>query len=202
MLRMLKILAVLSSLAVAATASAAADAKSDAAAQKKKAPAKKPTFESSATATATATVDSVDMKKRTLTYHTPDGGLETIEVGKAVKNLGKVKPGDLVTVTYHEYTRLAVYPADAVLPDDVAAVEEARSKEGEEPAGVAGAHVTLKATVEKIDKKTGAVTLKNSAGETRTVKARNKKNLQNVEVGDQVVLTREKAVAASVHTPK
>lgn len=200
MVRTLKIVAALSCLALAVPASPASDAKSDTS-SKKKTSAKKPSFESSATATATATVDSVDAKNRTVTFHTPEGDLETVQVGEKVKNLGQVKPGDLLTITYHELTRVKVYPAGAALPESAASSGTASAQEGEKPAGVKSAHVSMTATVEKVDKKTGQVTLKGQNGQTRTLTARNKKNLENVEVGDQVVLTREKAVAASVHSP-
>ncbi|HET6412964.1 MAG TPA: hypothetical protein VFG53_12980 [Anaeromyxobacter sp.] len=202
MLRRLEVLAVLSPLFLALPALASSDAKSDTTAQKTSSSTKKPSFESSATATATVTVDSVDLKKRTITFHTPSGELETVEVGKKVKNLDRVKPGDELTVTYREYSRLSVYPAGAVLPQTEAGEGMATASQGEKPATVAGAHFTMTATVEKLDKKTGKVTLKGENGETRTLTARNKKNLQNVEVGDQVVLTHEKAIAASVKTPK
>jgi len=202
MTRKLLILAALSVFSLAVAPAAASDSKADPTAPKKTSPTKKPSFESSATITATATVDSVDLKKRTVTFHTPDAELETVEVGDRVKNLKQVKPGDLLTVTYHEYTRLKVYPAGATLPEAAAGAGMASAKEGEKPAAVAGAHVTLTATVVTLDKKTGQVTLKGQNGETRTLTARNKANLKNVEVGDEVVLTREKAVAASVKAAK
>jgi len=207
MARKLQILAALSALALA-TSSYAADTAAPAAtkpakaAAKKPAAKKKPRFEASKSATATATVDSVDTKKRTVTVHTTDGELQTIEVGSKVKNLEQVKPGDTLTIAYSEYTRVKVYPAGAKLPASGVEAGMASAKPGEKPAGAAGAHVTLTATVEKVDKATGEVTLKGMSGETRTVTARNKKNLENVEVGDQVVVTHEKSVAASVEAPK
>ncbi len=201
MLRTVTIVAALASLALAVPTARASDAKSDAASHKK-ASGKKPTFESSATMTATGTVDSVDTKKRTVTFHTPGGDLETVQVGQRVKNLGQVKPGDQLTLTVHEYSRVKVYPAGAAIPESAASAGVVSAKEGEKPAGVADVSVVLSATVEKIDRKTGKVTLKMQDGETRVITARNKKNLENVVVGDQVVLTREKAVAAYVTAPQ
>jgi Cu/Ag efflux protein CusF len=205
MARKLQILAILSALSLVASAQAADTQKAPEAkpaATKKPATKKKPSFEASKSATATATVDSVDLKKRIVTVHTTDGDLQTIEVGSKVKNLDQVKPGDTLSIAYSEYTRVKVYPAGAKLPASGVEAGMASAKPGEKPAGAAGAHVTLTATVEKIDKKTGEVTLKGMSGETRTVTARNKKNLENVEVGDQVVVTHEKSVAASVEAPK
>jgi Cu/Ag efflux protein CusF len=180
----------------------AAEPKSGEAEATKGASAKKPTFESSTTTTATATVESVDMKKRTVTFHTPEGELETVDVGDRVKNLAQVKPGDLLTVTYREFSRVKVYPHGAAIPETGTGSAEAAAPQGEKPAGGEAEHTVMAATVEKLDKKTGEVTLKGEKGKTWTMHARNKKNLENVEVGDQVVLTHERAVAASVEKPK
>ncbi len=194
----LKFLVALSALSLVNAVSAADDQSTHQATSERS--AKKPSFESSATATATATVDSVDQKKRTVTFHTPEGELETVAVGDNVKNLDQVKPGDNLTIHYYEYTRVKVYPAGATIPKSAAESGTASAAKGEKPAGSEAAHVTQHATVEKLDKKTGKVTLKGESGETRTITARNKANLKNVEVGDQVVLTREKAIAASVQS--
>ncbi len=202
MTRKLRMLAALSALALGLPALASDVKKEPSTTAKKTAPAKKPVFESSATIIATATIDSVDQKARTVTFHTPEGGLETVEVGSHVKNLKQVKPGDVLDITYHVYTKLQVYPASAVVPASDVEAAAAGAKEGEKPAGAAGARVTLSGTIEKLDKKTGKVTIKGDGGESRVLTARNKANLKNVEVGDKVVLTHEKAVAASVRTPK
>jgi hypothetical protein len=197
--RKLQILVALSALALA-TAASAADVKSGSATAAKPA-AKKPSFESSATATATSTVDSVDVKKRTVTFHTPDGDLETVAVGDKVKNLDQVKPGDTLTIRYRETTRVKVFPAGAELPEAEEGTGSSSAAQGEMPSGAQASRVTMTATVEKLDKKTGKVRLKGQDGKTRNITAKNKDNLKNVEVGDQVVLTREKAVAVSVKPP-
>jgi hypothetical protein len=200
MVRKLQTLIGLSALLLAHAASGA-DAPSKHQQTSAKAAGKKPSFEASTMATATSTVDSVDKKKRTVTFHTASGELETVSVGDKVKNLDQVKPGDTLTIEYHEYTRVQVFPAGAQLPETAAQAGGSQAAEGQQPAASKVSHVTLVATVEKLDKKTGQVTLKGQDGETRTVTAKNKANLKNVEVGDQLVVTRERAVAASVAKP-
>ena len=49
--------------------------------------------------------------------------------------------------------------------------------------------MTVTATVEAIDAKVPSVTLKGPEGKVVEVKIRNRKNLENVKVGDQVVIT-------------
>jgi len=56
--------------------------------------------------------------------------------------------------------------------------------------------------VEAINKKKQTVTLKGPEGKTRVVKVENPKNLVNVKVGDDVVITLTEAVGISVEGVK
>ena len=56
----------------------------------------------------------------------------------------------------------------------------------------------MTATVEAIDSKVPSVTLKGPEGKVVEVKIRNRENLENVKVGDQVVITYTEALAISV----
>ncbi len=78
----------------------------------------------------------------------------------------------------------------------------ATAKPGEKPAGVAISQKTITATVEAIDTKKPSVTLKGPEGNLVTVKVKNPKHLENVKVGDQVVITYTEALAISVHKAK
>ena len=73
---------------------------------------------------------------------------------------------------------------------------------GDKPAGVGARQVTLVANVEKIDAKSQLVTLRGKSGNTRVVKVRDPKNLQNLKVGDQVVATYTEALAVAVKPVK
>ena len=53
-----------------------------------------------------------------------------------------------------------------------------------------------------IDKKKPSVTLKNSDGKSLTVKVEDRKALENVVVGDEVVITYSEALALSVEKAK
>jgi DNA-binding beta-propeller fold protein YncE len=72
------------------------------------------------------------------------------------------------------------------------------AKPGEKPAGAAATQVNMTATIEAIDQATGTVTLKGPQGNSRTIKARDPKNLQKVQVGDLVDITYTEAVAVRV----
>jgi plasmid maintenance system killer protein len=62
--------------------------------------------------------------------------------------------------------------------------------------------VTVTATIEAIDAKKNRVTLKGPEGKTQEIKVKDPKNLVNVKVGDQVVLTYTEALAISVEPAK
>jgi hypothetical protein len=76
------------------------------------------------------------------------------------------------------------------------------AKKGAKPAGIMGSQSTLTATVEALDLKAHTATLKGPDGKSVTVKAQDPKNLENVKVGDEVVITYTEALAISVEKPK
>jgi outer membrane protein OmpA-like peptidoglycan-associated protein len=112
-------------------------------------------------------------------------------------NLPQVKVGDEVVVKYNESILVEVKKPGTM---EAAQVKESliRAKPGEKPGGVAAKEVTVTATVEKIDKEKMIATLKGPEGKLVDVKVQNPKNLENVNVGDQVVITYLEALAISV----
>ena len=122
----------------------------------------------------------------------------TIEVGEEVKNLPQVEVGDLVTVEYLETVAIKVFAEGEVEPGATAAAAVASAEAGQKPAGVAMEEVVVVTTVEAIDKEQHLVTLKSAEGKSKTVKARNPENLENVQVGDKVMITYTTAMGISV----
>ena len=148
-----------------------------------------------------ATVQAIDLPKRVVTLKGSKGDIFDLKVGEEAKNLPQVKVGDLVTVQYYESLAFQVTKAGQ------ASVESAgsgvvRAKPGEKPGGVAANQVTVTASIEAIDAKNKYVTLKGPEGKTMEVKVQDPKNLKNVKVGDQVVLTYTEALAVSVEPAK
>lgn len=78
----------------------------------------------------------------------------------------------------------------------------ATAKPGEKPAGVVANQVTVTTTLEAIDPKKAYVILQGPEGNSVKVKVQDPKNLKNVKVGDQVVITYTEAFAISVDKPK
>jgi len=160
---------------------------------------KKPSVKKERTTSATATVEAIDLDKRLVTLKGPKGNLFEITAGPSVINLPQVKVGDLVDITYYESLAVKVFkPGEMTMGNTAALAAERLAKPGEKPAGVAGAVVTITATVEAIDAKKPSVTLKMTDGKTKEVKIQNKKNLKNVKVGDEVMITATEALAIEV----
>jgi ribosomal 50S subunit-recycling heat shock protein len=168
----------------------------------KKEPAKKPSIRKEQTISETATVEAVDLTTRVLTLKGSKGNVFDLKAGEEVRNLPQVKVGDQVKVKFYQSLAVDVMAAGKAPGGVQEAVVMDRAKLGDKPGGMIGSQVTMTATVEAIDKKNQTVTLKGPEGRTKVVKVQNPKNLKNVKVGDEVVITLTEAVAISVEEMK
>ena len=168
----------------------------------KNAQAKKPSVTKERTTKVTATVDAIDLEKRIVTLKGPKGNLFDVKVAEQAKNLPQVKVGDLVTVEYYESLAVNVFKKGEAPRTEGAAEGVLTAKPGEKPGGVAVSQVTVTATVEALDKKKQTATLKGSEGKSVTVKVKDPKNMKNVKVGDEVVITYSEILAISVKPAK
>jgi Cu/Ag efflux protein CusF len=148
--------------------------------------------------TVKATVEDVDVAKRLVTLKDENGKLTTLKVGEEVRNLPQVKKGDVVTAVYHEAIAYEVFKPGQAQPSGGDATIVARAKPGEKPAGGVADMETVTATIEAIDKMASKVTLKGPEGNEITVKVKDPKKLEGVNVGDLVQLTYTQALAISV----
>jgi len=158
----------------------------------------KPALEQSSLVTVTATVEAIDQKTRMVTLKGPEGNTITFKAGDKIKNLSQVNVGDLVQVKYYESLAVEVKKPGEAKPGVKEQEAVTSAKPGETPKGMAVSQVTVTATIAAIDKKKPSVTLKGADGKTTTVKVRNPKNLENVKVGDVVVITYTEALALSL----
>ena len=152
--------------------------------------------------TATATIMAVDLDNRIVTLKGKQDRIFDVRVGEQAKNLAQLKKGDLVTVKYYEAISAKVYkPGEAPkVTEESASLETAKA--GEQPGGKLSLESTVTATIESIDMKKPSVTLKTTEGKTLTAKIEDPKNLENVKVGDEVVITYKEAFAVSVTKAK
>ena len=145
----------------------------------------------------TASVVAVDMAKRLVTLKGPEGNTFVVQAGPAVKNLDKVKAGDLVVVKYVEALTLELKKGGGQIRERIERENMVTAKPGEQPAAAAGRTVTVIADVIGVDAAKQTVKLK---GPKRTVdlKVRDPEQLKLIKVGDQVEATYTEAAAISI----
>lgn len=186
-----------------AAVSIAEEAKPAADAKKPAVEGKKPSVKKERTTQVVATVEAVDQEKRIITVKGPEGNIFDIVAGENVKNLAQVKAGDLMEVTYYESVAVKVFkPGEMPQGSGATVAAERLAKLGEKPSGIVGAQATITAVVESISPKKTSVTLKMSDGKFKTVKIKDKKNLDNVKAGDEVQIIVTEALAVAVKPAK
>jgi len=156
----------------------------------------KPSYFQDQKQTVTATVTAINYGTRRVTLRGEKGNEVSFVAGDQVRNLDQVKVGDRVAVDYYESIAINVRPPGA--PIDEVRIAGDRAEPGEKPGGMVARHTTRTATVQGLDKNAGTVTLKGPEGNTQTITARDKKNLENVHVGDRVVMTYTEMLAVDV----
>jgi len=203
MKKMIVVLAVAIFTTSLAVVSMAADAKPAAEPKKSAVEGKKPSVKKEKTSHVVATVEAVDLENRIVTVKGPEGNIVDIKAGEQVKNLAQIKVGDSVEITYYESIAAKVYKAGEAPQGAAATVATERTaKPGEKPSGIVGSQVTITATIESISPKKTTVTLKMADGKYKVVKIQDKKNLENVKVGDEVVITVTETLAIAVKPAK
>jgi len=152
--------------------------------------------------TITATVEAIDHKTREFTLKGPKGGTETFIAGDEVKNLNKVKKGDIVTFNYSESTAIDVRKATEA-PKMAETQSITRAKPGEKPAGAIETVGFMTAKVTEIDYKTRVVVLALPEGQTLRFTAGDQvKRLNEITTGDEVVVQYKQKLSITVRTPK
>ena len=148
----------------------------------------------------TATVTAVDAPNRKVTLVTPDGKKETCTVGPEVVNLDQVRIGDQVKATVTE--ELAVYVRKAGTPTkDGEATAVALAPVGAKPGVVMANTIQTTASVKAIDLKHHKATLLFPDGKTKTFSVRPDVDLNDAQIGDQVVIRSTESVAVLVEKP-
>lgn len=148
---------------------------------------------------ATAVVEKVDVPKRTVTIRRSDGKRITLPVDERVKNLPTVDPGDEVVVAYYESIAFDVLSADSdAQPGVRTSADAAHAEEGRNPATTHARVVTITSTIEAIDRGVPSVSLRGPEGGSHTIRVRDRKKLEDLEIGEMVEIHYTQAVAVSV----
>jgi len=166
-----------------------------------KAPAMKmepPSWKTSLLVEETATVEAVDQSTRMVTLKGPEGNSVTFKASAEVRNLAQVKVGDEVKFAYYESLAVRVLKEGEAFPAAGESAAMARAKPGEKPAGIVGTETSVNATITAIDLAAKTATLKGEDGKSVTVKPLRPEKLDEVKVGDRLVITYTEAVAVKV----
>lgn len=143
-----------------------------------------------------ATVENIDKDNRILTLKGPEGRTVEVKVSEDVKNFDQIAKGDEISVEYLESIALRL-SSEPVPPAEFAKFTEV-APPGEKPAAVSTSTLQMAATIEKVDKKDRAVTVKGPKGNTHTLNVGPEVNLDKIKEGDQIVVTYSQAIATSV----
>jgi hypothetical protein len=151
-----------------------------------------------------ARVSAVDQKKRLVTIQDASGGEATFEADTAVKNFKQIKVGDELVGTLAESLVLELREPTAEEKEAGPTILEvvATAEPGHKPAGDFVREIKAVLVIDAIDKQAGTATLRGPAGNDRTIKARDPRNLDLVKVGDPVVATYTEALRLEVRAPE
>lgn len=145
----------------------------------------------------TASVEAIDAAARTITLKGPDGNVLALEVGPQVKNLDRIKVGDLVAVTYAEALSLELKKGGSGIRERSEKMEVQKPQAGGEPGAAARRTTTVMADVVAVDPKGRTITLRGPK-RTVTLNVRNPDHFKVVKVGDQVQATFVEAMAVTI----
>jgi hypothetical protein len=135
-------------------------------------------------------VVAIEPASRHVTVKDPKGETSTLEV-RSEKDLEGLKAGDRVVVQYFEGATIGKKkpPEAAPLPS---------LKDGLVLGGPSGKKHAIVAPVEKVDVAHQEITLKGPDGSLETIMVANPEHLIHIKVGDDVVITHNKALALSL----
>jgi hypothetical protein len=150
--------------------------------------------------TAMATVEQIDHETRMVTLRAEDGHKFVFRAGEEVRNLAQVRKGDRVVTQYYEGIAAEVRTPTAEERANPRSLVEAagRAPVGGTPAAAGARVVRVLATITAINRATEHVTLRGPEGDSTTVKVRDPRNLDKVQVGDPIIITYTEAVGISV----
>ncbi|WLH37705.1 hypothetical protein PSH79_10520 [Pseudomonas sp. FP2196] len=142
----------------------------------------------------TTKVVSVDAANHQVVLEGAEGRQVHVQLSEKAKNLANLKVGDLVKVQVQR--SVAAYldtDVDKGLPGTVERSGEVRNAPGSDnPGGEAYRQIRVQLEITKIDLKNNQVTLKNPAGQSKTLDVKSPENqakLKDLKVGQSVFVT-------------
>jgi hypothetical protein len=150
--------------------------------------------------TATATITALDSAKRSVTLKSDKGEEDTFTAGPEVTRFNQLKVGDKIRLTYYESLVLQLRKPGAA--SNAASDTIAGGRTQAVPGGALGVQQTRTVTVKAVDKTAGSLTVTTADGRTITRKVQDRKNIENVAVGDRIDITYSQAVMVNAEPAK
>ena len=151
-----------------------------------------------------ASVENINSEKREVTLKGPQGNLVTVTASEAVKRFDEIKVGDTVRAEYLTFLRAEFREptAEEKATPLVVLAEAGRAPKEVDPAGVVGAVVKAVVKVVAINTEEKKVAIQGPRGNFLILPVRDEAVLNNLKVGEVVIMTYAEAVALSLSTDK
>jgi len=148
----------------------------------------------------TGTITDIDYANREVSVQDPQGQVETFVVDKQVQRFNEAKVGDKVSVDYYVGYNAQIRKPTAQEEQNPLVVLEATGRAGPEaaPAGHVTRQTRAVVTIEGVDRPTQTITVKGPRGKHFVARVADPSRLDDVHVGDTIVITFFEAAAISL----
>ena len=141
----------------------------------------------SKTTTLTATIEAIDSATRVVTLKGSSGQLVDIAAPAEMQGFNNLRVGDQVTATYFEATAVSIRKPGT--PPASSTPITSTMRQDRKPGSETRKQQTFTVTVESIDPKAPALTVKGPNGRLVTLGVADAAQLQNIKAGDSVDVT-------------
>ena len=149
----------------------------------------------------TATITAINKTTRTVVLKNAAGIVEELVAGPEIVRFDALKVGDKVTFTHTESVVYQIRKPGQGAPPTPNPLEITRTP-GATPGGTITERQTKTVRVEAVDKKEARISVRTAEGHGITAIVDDKKNLNDVKIGDRVDITYSEAVMIAVEPAK
>ena len=148
----------------------------------------------------TGTITDIDYSTREVTLKDSQGRLETFVMDKSVQRFNEAKVGDKVSVNYYQGLNAEVRKPTAEEEQNPLVVTEATGRAAPDaaPAGSATRQTRAVVTIEGLDRQSQTLTVKDSRGKYFVTRVADPSRLEQVHIGETIVLTFTEGTAISL----
>lgn len=144
-----------------------------------------------------ARVEAIDFEKREVVLRGPMGNLTTIKAGEEAKRFNEIEAGDIVKARFWTYLQAEFREPteDEIAIPLVILAEAGKTIKDLPPGAVVGALVKAVVSIEIINRPDMMVTVKGPRGNYATIPVADAKILEELRIGEIVILTYAESVA-------